>query len=237
MKNMILLSLCKNAAQFNQRSQVIRYLSKVDLSLMASLIIACMASSTKAAVINVDFQYADQTLHTGNDGILSGTGNYWNQCPPGVLLPNLKDENNNTTSISIENQAGAVKSDTGCANDLQSDSICFYSGGYIYIRNLDPAKSYSIAIYSSADSMDLNIGGTRKTWGGYCGSCGGSCALPGLESYHYARVANLMPTAAGVINIYVYGNSFTGMRVGGIQIAEETGPIASLVISPAGPSG
>lgn len=194
-------------------------------SLSGCLLIQSGLSQT----INVDIQPFGSPLYSGNDGILSGSGTYWN---PGSG-DNLNDENGaaTTVDVSLVTTPGGFSS-SGTPHALYDDSIVANRSYWLdyRIEGLDPYRTYDIAIYSRAsgnaytrltafdeDSQPYGVHQYKNNWS--------SGALPGLELYDYVRYNGQKPyensTREYQIYVRVYPTSSTGgafEHVVGMQI-------------------
>ena len=177
-----------------------------------TLLLMLFAQSGWGQTINIDIQPSSgNPLYTGNDGILSGSGTYWN---PGTGQ-NLLDENGSATvvDVALMTTPGGFASG-GTPHALYNDGIVANSSYWLdyKLSDLDPYKIYDIAVYcnstispysrleawdETANPLSYGIIIDKYNYSG--------TQMPGFELYNYARYYSLKPYEAspGAYQIYL----------------------------------
>ena len=200
------------------------------LSILVWILLATTLN-VKAQTINVDIQTASDPLYSGNSGVLSGSGTYWNNSASNSV--NMQDESGSATTVDLilRQWLGSVTWSGGHALFGEGLSAGWSSAVIYDIVELDPYKSYDVALYFQSSRADVYmIDGT-----GTChklSTLGNSQTLPGTEGGEYLRFRALLPyeILAGQygVKFYVYSqSSIIYEAIAGLQI-KNTGTRANI---------
>lgn len=170
---------------------------------LAACLAVCAATGALAQTINIDIRAdTNGTAYAGSDGVLSGSGTYWNHSAN--EWQNLKDESGVPTAVDLLKLQGTGWSGTGGGTKIFSGwktllymSPSFDGPDLIYgIHDLDPYKTYDVVLYYGLQA------GSAKGWGKVSGEapalwkgCTNSSdnTLPGREGVTYLRFNGVIP--------------------------------------------
>ncbi len=156
---------------------------------------ALLFSGSAHALVNIDFQGdpAVDTLHVGDDGVLSSLGGtVWNDVEQGVDAILLDDEFGVQTTANVSfidpgfnnNDPDAVAAN----NNLQDSGTV---AGFI-LWGLNAGQSYDIAVYGGIN-MGFALGHDGGQIFGFCAGFPLTYTLPGVQGTDYCLFQGLQP--------------------------------------------
>lgn len=177
------------------------------------IILFLVAVPASATTVNVDIERSGDATHSGSDGALSGPGTVWNSVLAGTDAAALADDAGAATGVGIAFRSTMFETpvpfgDGLSTNDLQDSGVL---GPGIDLLNLDPAGTYSLAVYGNVGGV-VHGGGTA----GACSRAAATYVLPGTEGADYCLYTDLTPFE---VQPGVYGIQLTGpVMVAGLQL-------------------
>lgn len=180
-----------------------------------------------ADVLNIDFQSdSAEPVYTGDDGVLSTAGGAtWNGVQydaTGDIA--LLDENGGATGaiLTILQSYTDTYSDGDATNTLQDTGI---SGEGFVISNLNPAETYTVAVYLAFNS-GFSLTDANNSVFGIVGSSH-SYILPGILGQDYVLFSGKVPYDLGN---GVYGLEFSGIDglITGVQLSGALPPSTAI---------
>ncbi len=188
--------------------------------------IVALTGAAGAAVVNVDFNgnpTGGDVTHFGDDGALSSPGGtLWNGVPTPSDAFDIPDEFGNPTDVDVI--AGNVSGGTDpIANDLQDSG----ASGEFLITGLDPAISYTLAVYTATGGGFIFTDASGDSFW-FFADPGPDASLPGDEIVgnvgDYFLISGAIPKDLGG---GVFGFEFsTDGIVTGLQIVPAPGAAA-----------
>lgn len=191
--------------------------------------LAWLAPSVQAQSVNVDIQWANDTLYSGANGVLSSGGAYWNNSY--TTASDLLDENGTATTVDLVLRQWLGSVSHSGSHALFSDGLTVgSSSSVIYdITGLNPYATYDVAVYyqnSGGDAFLSHASGAARA----TASLFNSQVLPGTENGEYLRFRSMAPyeMSAGVYGVKLYAYSKSGTdAIAGLQI-KSTGSRANI---------
>ena len=190
-----------------------------------------------AGSINMDIEVSGDPTHSGSDGVLSTGGTFWNSSYSNSY--NLNDEFGTATTIDVVLRQWLGSVTHSGSHALFGDGLSIgSSSAVIYdIRDIDPYKTYDVAVYDQSSYGDAYLvqgtGTMHITATTY-----NSRTLPGTEGGEYVRFRGAVPyeIVAGQwgVKLYAYGsaNAVAGLQIRDTGVTNNIPPYMPTLLSP-----